>query len=134
MTDSLDRLVLKYADAQKALKTFGDILQEPFSVLVRDATIQRFEYTFEAFWKFLKEYLKVKEGVVANTPKSVFREIFSLGLLTEEETVHFLEMTDRRNETSHTYKEAVSQKIYEAVPAYQGLMERLLKKFQDRIA
>ncbi|MEW5766292.1 MAG: nucleotidyltransferase substrate binding protein [bacterium] len=55
-------------------------------MIVRDAAIQRFEYTFEAIWKFLKEYLKQEEGIMCNSPKSCFREAFSLGLLTEEET------------------------------------------------
>ena len=129
----MERLFLKYSDAQKAVQTFKEILREPFSIIVRDATIQRFEYTFEALWKFLKEYLKLKEGVVANAPKSVFREIFTLGLLSEKETEQFLEMTDQRNETSHTYKEAVAQAIYQKIRNYDALMEKLLEKFKERL-
>ncbi|HHT9111255.1 MAG TPA: HI0074 family nucleotidyltransferase substrate-binding subunit [Candidatus Brocadiaceae bacterium] len=129
----MERLTLKYKDAVKALDTIGEILKQPFSLIVRDATIQRFEYTFEAIWKFLKEYLKEKEGIISNSPKSCFREIFSLGLLTEEETVKFLKMTDRRNETSHTYKEEVAQIIYSEIPGYFAGMKNLLKKFQEKI-
>ena len=83
----MERLRLKYQDAFNALKTLEDILKEPFSMIIRDATIQRFEYTFEALWKFLKEYLKEKEGIISNSPKACFKEIFSLGFLTEEETI-----------------------------------------------
>ena len=83
----MERLNLRRADAQKALETFKSILREPYSVIIRDATIQRFEYTFEAFWKFLKDYLKEKEGVEANTPKAVFRALFTAGYLSEVETV-----------------------------------------------
>ena len=43
-----------------------EILKEPYSIIIRDATIQRFEYTFEAFWKFIKEYLKQEEGKISN--------------------------------------------------------------------
>ena len=129
----MERLQLKYADAVKALGTLKEIMDEKFSIIVRDAAIQRFEYTFEALWKFLKEYLKEKEGVVENTPKSVFRAIFSSGFLTEEETVKCLTMTDRRNETSHTYKEAVSEVIYENIPDYVILMEKLLTQFKEKI-
>ena len=89
----MERLKLKYSDTIKAMKTLKEILDEPFSVVVRDATIQRFEYTFEALWKFLKEYLKEREGIICNSPKSCFRELFFLGLLTEELSVKFLEMT-----------------------------------------
>jgi hypothetical protein len=42
----MERLTLKYTDSVKALQTLREILKEPFSVIVRDAAIQRFEYTF----------------------------------------------------------------------------------------
>ena len=71
----MERLALKYKDAVKALDTIGEILKQPFSLIVRDATIQRFEYTFEALWKFLKEYLKEKEGIISNSPKSCFKSV-----------------------------------------------------------
>jgi len=126
----MERLGLKFQDAWNAAQTLGDILKEPFSIIVRDAAIQRFEYTFEALWKFLKDYLNVHEGIIANSPKSCFREIFSLGFLNEEETVKCLEMTDRRNDTSHTYKEKIAQIIYEKIPGYYKLMRTLLEKFE----
>jgi nucleotidyltransferase substrate binding protein (TIGR01987 family) len=122
----MERLALRHRDAVKALGTLKDIFKEPFTAIVRDAAIQRFEYTFEAFWKFVRETLKEKEGIVANSPKACFKEIFSLGLASEEETVALQEMTDKRNETSHTYKEDVAQGIYKKLPEYCALMEKML--------
>ena len=124
---------LRYSDALKSLMTLEEILREPFSIIVRDATIQRFEYTFEALWKFLKEYLKEREGIISNSPKACFKEIFSSGFLTEEDTVGCLEMTDRRNDTSHTYKEEVAQVIYSKIRGYYVLMKKLLEQFGNRI-
>ncbi|MEA3369472.1 MAG: HI0074 family nucleotidyltransferase substrate-binding subunit [Candidatus Ratteibacteria bacterium] len=129
----MERLKLKYKDAQKALDTLKKIFDEPFSIIIRDAAIQRFEYSFEAFWKFIKEYLKEKEGVIGNSPKTCFREIFSLGYSTEDETVELQEMTDRRNDTSHTYKEEVAQKIYKGIKGYFELMDKILIKLKDRL-
>ncbi len=128
----MERLELRYSDTLKALSTLKDILKEPFSMIVRDAAIQRFEYTFEVFWKFIKEYLKEKEGIIANSPKSCFKEVFSLGIASEDETVALQEMTDKRNETSHTYKERVAQGIHEKLPEYCSLMEKILQKIDDR--
>ena len=128
----MERLELRQRDAKKALSTLKDIFKEPFSAIVRDAAIQRFEYTFEAFWKFIHEYLKQKEGIVANSPKSCFKECFSLGLASEKETVAMQEMTDKRNETSHTYKEKVAQGIYKKLPKYCALMEKMLTGFGRR--
>lgn len=134
----MEKLKLKHRDAAKALDTLKEALDMPFSIIVRDAAIQRFEYTFEALWKFLKDYLKEQEGIVCNSPKSCFRDAFSVGLLTEEETVSFLEMADDRNMTSHTYKEEVSQLLYQKMRGYSGLMGKLLTqsevKMQERRA
>lgn len=122
-----DRLKQRYEDAVKASETFQEILKEPYSVIVRDATIQRFEYTFEALWKFLKAYLKDKEGIMVTTPKSVFREIGGLGVISEKDVVLCLEMTDRRNDTVHTYKEVIAQKIFEKTSQFSELISMILK-------
>lgn len=126
----MERLTLKFKDAQEALNTLKSILSQPFSVIIRDATIQRFEYTFEAFWKFIQEHLKEKEVIIANSPKSCFRDILSIGFCSEEDTVQLLEMNDKRNETAHTYKERVAQGIYDKVAGYCSLMHKILDKFK----
>ena len=41
----------KIAVAHKALESLESILNETVTIIVRDATIQRFEYTSEAVWK-----------------------------------------------------------------------------------
>jgi nucleotidyltransferase substrate binding protein (TIGR01987 family) len=124
----MERITLRYNDTRKALDTLREIVNEPYTIIVRDAAIQRFEYTFEALWKFLKEYLQEKEGIVCSSPKACFREIFTVGLVTEEEAVRFLQMTDDRNMTSHTYKEEVARMIYGKLKEYSALMEKLFQK------
>ena len=104
-----------------------------FTVIVRDASIQRFEYTFESVWKVLKEYLDALEGVVCNSPKQCFREALKAGLLTVEETELCLAMTDDRNLTSHTYIEAVAASIYRKLSEYHEVMSRLLTAIQVRL-
>jgi len=126
----LERLKIRYEDAKRAIRTLRDILQQPYSIIVRDAAIQRFEYTFEALWKFIKEYLKVKEGIICHSPKSCFREIFTIGMIKEDETIKLLEMTDDRNMTSHTYKEKVAQIIYGKLKDYSELIEDVIRHFE----
>lgn len=126
----MERLKIRYEDAKRAIRTLRDILQQPYSIIVRDAAIQRFEYTFEALWKFIKEYLKVKEGIICNSPKSCFREVFTIGIIKEDETIKLLEMTDDRNMTSHTYKEEVAQIIYGKLKEYSELIEDIIRRFE----
>lgn len=124
----MERLAVRHKDALRAAETLRDVLRESFSLIVRDASIQRFEYTFEAFWKFIKEYLRVKGGITCNFSKICFKELFSMGMTTEDETIRLLEMTDDRNMTSHTYKEEVADIIYGKLKAYSALMDSVLQR------
>ncbi|MCD6413450.1 MAG: nucleotidyltransferase substrate binding protein [Elusimicrobia bacterium] len=128
-----ERLKLKISLFEKSLQTFEEILSQPYSVVIRDASMQRFEYTFEAMWKFLKEFLKEMEGIVANSPKAVFREAFGIGLISEPDTEKFLEMTDSRNDIAHTYKEEVAKEIFERLPEYLDLMRLLDESLKKRL-
>lgn len=123
----------KLNTASRALETLESILDEPFSEIVRDATIQRFEYSFEACWKSLKAYLAEEEGIVCNSPKSAFKAAFQTGLLDEEETGTALKMTDERNMTSHTYIEEVARRVYAETPGFARLMRSLLGAMRVRL-
>ncbi|MCX5971277.1 MAG: HI0074 family nucleotidyltransferase substrate-binding subunit [Coprothermobacterota bacterium] len=125
-------LSLRLEEASKAVATLAEIVEMEFSIIIRDATIQRFEYSFEATWKALREHLKEREGILCNSPKSCFREALRLGLLTEEETARCLEMTDRRNDTTHTYREEIAQAIYREIPSFLGLLQILIAGMEER--
>ena len=51
MNDRRERLL---ADLESALERLSEALAAPKTDLNRDASIQRFEFTFELFWKSLK--------------------------------------------------------------------------------
>ncbi len=124
----MELLASKRSDAVRALKSLRDILTSEYTTITRDAAIQRFEYTVEAVWKYLQLYLREKEGIHSYSPKSTFREAKNAGIMDEVDTVQTLEMVDDRNLTSHTYHEEVAQKIYEKLPVYVSLMEKLMKQ------
>jgi len=121
----LEKLKLRSETAIKALKTLAEIVDEPYSTIVRDASIKRFEYSFDIFWKLIKDYLRVQEGIECASPKSCFREAFKVGILSEEETVKALEMTDERNLSTHTYDEEAIEEIYQRVRDYWKLMDNI---------
>ncbi len=121
----MEKLTLSYTVFSKALKTLKDIIGEQKTTIVRDASIQRFEYTFEAAWKLLKVYLYIIEGIDCGSPKSCFRQALTINLLNGEEVESALLMCDDRNLTSHTYLEAVAEKIYMKLPVYLKILEKL---------
>ncbi len=124
----MEKLTLATQSAQRALLTLEEILHLPLNTIVRDASIQRFEYTFEAVWKLLKVYLQSQEGIICDSPKSCFRHAFRAGWLSLEYTEICLTMTDDRNLTSHTYIEAIAQVIYQKLPTYYPVMRELFDK------
>ncbi|MGC8815042.1 MAG: HI0074 family nucleotidyltransferase substrate-binding subunit [bacterium] len=129
----MEKLKKKIETSQKALKTFKNILKEPYSEITRDASIQRFEYYFEIIWKTVKLYLEYQEGIICNSPKSCFRELFSIGLIDENKTIKLLEMTDDRNLTSHTYDEKLAKELYNKLGEYYKLMEEILEKIKKHV-
>ena len=122
----MEQLSKRITSCERALKTLAEILETPFSIIVRDVSIQRFEYSFESTWKMLKVYLKQQEGIVCNSPKRCFREALRAGLLSPEDVETCLAMTDDRNLTAHTYIEAIAEAIYEKLPVYLTVMRRTL--------
>jgi nucleotidyltransferase substrate binding protein (TIGR01987 family) len=129
----VDQLKERVESARRALGTLEEALAMPFSLVVRDASIQRFEYTFESLWKLLKAYLKAVEGIACNSPKQCFREGLKVGLISVEETQIALEMTDDRNLTSHTYIEAIAVAIHSKLKAYHRVMCRLWENLRARV-
>jgi nucleotidyltransferase substrate binding protein (TIGR01987 family) len=119
------KLEMKAKVAKRALGTLQEIMEEPYSMIIRDAAVQRFEYTFEAIWKLVKEYLIEREGVICNSPKSCFREAFRMHLINEAESMQALYMTDDRNMTTHTYHEDVAEEIYKELSGYYALMNKI---------
>jgi nucleotidyltransferase substrate binding protein (TIGR01987 family) len=109
---SSDKLVL--TSYEKALESLEEILRHTKDEIVRDATIQRFEYTYELAWKMIKRHLEWAGNSNAGslTKRELFREAARISLINDAET--WFEYHSARNETSHTYEEATAEEVYEA--------------------
>ena len=125
MTHS-EKLKLNIENFNHALKQLGKAVSETPSSIVRDATIQRFEFTYELCWKTLKSYLEDIHGVRAVSPRMVFKEAFALDLINNEDI--FIEMIESRNTLSHTYNEGQAKVIYEKCGAYLNAMKTVAQK------
>ena len=117
----MERLAERLATARLALGTLAESLAMEKSRIVRDACIQRFEYTFEAMWKAAQTFVKQHEGVEAASPKAVVRACFRGGVLEEEQSRAAMEMAEDRNLTVHTYNEQLAEAIYARLPGQRGI-------------
>ncbi len=90
---------------------------------MRDSLVQRFEYSTDLFWKYLKIYMEKRQLIAqANSPAAAIREACASGIITEDEARNALNMVRDRNETSHVYHEEVAEMLLEKIPAYYTLM------------
>jgi len=129
----MEILRARAVSASSAVFRFHEVLQiVDVTAIVRDASIQRFEFSFEAVWKYAKEYLRVVEGVEAASPKAVIRACRETGSLTDEQTAVALKMVDDRNLTAHTYNEEVAVKIFAGLSAYCELMRAWMENIAKK--
>jgi nucleotidyltransferase substrate binding protein (TIGR01987 family) len=119
----VERLTERLDTAKRALATLREALREPKTAMNRDASIQRFEYSYETVWKAAQLYLSAFENVDAGSPTAVARASFRTALLTEDEARAALAMARDRNLTVHTYNEELPEQIYSRLPAHAALME-----------
>ena len=131
MTDEI--LQLKREEYHKALTRLQTALQKERDDddMVLDATIQRFEFTFELAWKLLKALLDY-EGIEANSPRSCIREAWKQHLIKDAEL--WLDMQTKRNLSSHTYNEATALEIYRSIKEkYISLLTELDQTVEARL-
>lgn len=89
----------------KAHNKMEEALTFPNTEPMREATIHRFEYTFELSWKLMSSILK-DQGLEEYGVKNIIRSAARLGLLdTEEDIKLWFEFANARNQASHIYKE-----------------------------
>lgn len=90
---------------------FRDSVPEEYEV---EILIQRFEFTYELAWKVLQGRLR-ESGIVAGTPRDVFRESFKAGWISNADD--WFAMLQDRNLTSHVYNEEMARKIVSRIRA-----------------
>jgi nucleotidyltransferase substrate binding protein (TIGR01987 family) len=113
-----------------ALTRLEGALAQPVNEFVRDSAIQRFEFTFELFWKSLKAYAE-ESGLEAYSPRDSVRTAFQLGVIQEHPD--WFRMLEDRNLTSHTYNEATAETIYSHLPAYLRLIREAQAELTRRV-
>jgi nucleotidyltransferase substrate binding protein (TIGR01987 family) len=116
---------------ERALKRLGDALTPPpANDRERDGAIQRFEYSIEISWKTGQKVLR-DLGIVSNSPKSVVRDLGQQGLI--DNVQDWIDFLNARNETAHTYKEEVAERVFKEIPPFYRAASILLNRFQHYV-
>ncbi len=128
---SKERFAERKTELKKAVARLREAAAQPETGLLRDAVIQRFEFTFELAWKSLKLYLE-RQGLDCGGPRSTFKMAFTEGLIgSAEDADVWLQMLEDRNLTSHAYDEALAARIYRnIVREHVTVLEKMSETIQ----
>ena len=101
---------------------------------LRDACIQRFEYTFELSWKMLARRLERDLADARSVDAMSFRDLIRTGgeraLVRDVDA--WMVFRDRRNITSHTYNAAKAAEVAAVIPSFAQEAQALLDQLQAR--
>lgn len=123
---------LYYTPLETALETLNKALKEAekdngdYAEYVRDAVIQRFEYSYELAWKTMKRFLKMYRDVDENIIAEIYRYAMEGGVI--EDASVWMQFHKARNLTPHTYNQATAKEVFDmAAPFYKAAKEFLEK-------
>ncbi|CAH0121705.1 hypothetical protein PAE9249_04238 [Paenibacillus sp. CECT 9249] len=99
--------------------------------LVVDATIQRFEFVIELYWKTFKRILAY-EGIETSTPREALQQAYSSRFI-DNETL-WLQFLKNRNATSHIYDEDTALRIFHHIQKnfeeFEQVYRRLMQRYE----
>lgn len=98
----------------------------------RDSLIQRFEFTVDSLWKYVKDYLEFKEHIVLDikTPRATIRALCTARFINETDAEIAIKMIEDRNMTSHMYKEEFADEISIRVESYHTMIKKILSSLK----
>ena len=108
-----------------------DDIEVVLDEMIREALIQRFEYTHELAWNVMKDYAEYQGNPNVGGSRDATREAFQLKLIVNGQV--WMDMIGSRNKTSHTYNESVASEIYgkilkEYYPAFVEFYRKMEEK------
>ncbi|MEM5522018.1 nucleotidyltransferase substrate binding protein [Sulfitobacter sp. AS59] len=131
---------LELSSFEKALSSLGEALAEydrTQSQFVKDACIQRFEYTYELAHKLLKRQLEAMSANPSEIDQMSFPDMIRSGAergLLANGWDEWRRFRDARNATSHAYNEKKANEVFERIPAFRDEAAFLLASLQERNA
>ncbi|MBC99351.1 MAG: hypothetical protein CME63_16530 [Halobacteriovoraceae bacterium] len=114
-------MAVSLTELEKVVKALEEALKAEKNELVRDATIQRFEFCVELSWKTAKK----KMGTSTTAPKQVIREMAQNKMITDAD--FWLKSIDQRNLSSHTYNEDLAEQVYSFAADFLPEAQKLIK-------
>lgn len=129
---------LDLSSLRKAVDSLGRAIKRsksnPVDEELRDAVIQRFEYTYELCWKMLKRQLEAESPnpAIIDTLSfhDLFREAAEKGFIDNVES--WFTYREQRNITSHTYDQKKAISVQQTAFVFLDDAKKLLLTLEKR--
>lgn len=131
---------LELSSFEKALASLIEALAEfdrTQSQFVKDACIQRFEYTYELAHKLLKRQLEAMSANPSEIDQMSFPDMIRSGAergLLANGWDEWRRFRDARDATSHAYNEKKANEVFVRIPAFRDEAAFLLARLAERNA
>ena len=102
-------------DYEKALQRLEEAVQAEETQLHKDATVKRFEFTFELAWKLMQAII-VDKGYRERGPKDSIRRAARIGLIDNADA--WVEYLKKRNMVVHVYDIDFADEVYECAKEF----------------
>ncbi len=125
---------------ERAVSKLGEILERyglnKNDEAIRDAVIQRFEFTYSLALTTLKKYFAelafITEDVSQMSFNDMIRTANQQNLLVSD-LEKWSDYRKMRNMTSHTYDENIAKKVVEIIPDFYNEMLFLLNRLKEAV-
>ncbi|MDX2345277.1 MAG: nucleotidyltransferase substrate binding protein [Legionella sp.] len=120
-----------YTRALKQLESAVELTStRALSELEKQGLIQAFEFTHELAWKVMKDYFFFQGQSDITGSRDATRAAYSKNLIQDGEG--WMEMIKSRNQTSHTYNQAVADEIVQHITqSYYVCFKQFLEKMES---
>lgn len=129
--------MIDHSSLEKALATLQEASlahdQSPSDLFIRDACIQRFEYSYELAHEMLHRHLAATEPNAAEIDSLTFPDMIRLAFargLTAEEWATWRLYREARNRASHAYDARKAEEVMRIIPTFLASAWRLLEELK----
>lgn len=125
---------LDYSSLEDAIQSLKDALSPPpRNDRERDGAIQRFEYTFELCWKFIRRYfLAIGKSDISTGPRPLIRDAHQENLIPDP--LVWFTFLDARNNGAHTYDKNEADKVFKVAVTFPPHADALLSQLKLKLS
>ena len=122
----------RFQNFEKAFLFFEKAVEKTeYTPIEVGGLVQSFEFTFELGWKTIKDYLYL-QGIETTTPREATKEGFNTRII--ENGHAWMNMIEKRNELSHTYKAEVAKHAVQIIKSeYYPAITQVYRYFKSKI-